>query len=348
MSPCEGLLHLRPDQVRVLKKLSKDIDEDDGRDSEECEDNLKLLSESLWGCLIEGQNQFSSDLDRALEKISRIEDTRLRFNIDPDNYSVAFEAIRHPKGPLAYWMLAAPVYRSIRVDSQLSGRALGRADETRPLNCLIVLADANGKVTYPSRDGPSRKLLYESLPEARKECEALFAFFEETRAAGGNIGKVVFAGKQGPLTLRDLRSLLMTDCADDGRAWDLIHYAGHTDFIEDRAYVILPGEASGTAEAAELKHLAPLLGNSRFVYLSSCYSASADFVFRLAGHGVPGILGFRTRIEDALAIQHATRFYSEFFETQSFENAFLRTRRHFYAKELQSRVWARASLILQN
>ncbi len=349
----EGDVTFTAADLAVLKEFSEDLDResDGGRWAKK----LEILSNFLWTHLIETQSEFNGKLSQALHGIKGIEATRLRFNIGPENYPVAFEAIRPPKFepaprrrrvPLPYWMLGAPVFRSVNVDNEVRSSFQEHENDDHPLSCLIVLAEASGEVRYRREDGSTLDANYPSLPDARRECEALRDFFE--KQSDERIRKVMFAGAERPLTNKEFRALLIDEGADDGYGWDIVHYAGHTDFIESRAYLILAGETLGTIEAVELKDLAPLLSSSRFVYLSSCHSASANFVFRLARHGVPGILGFRTKIEDELAIAHAKHFYGEFLKTLSFENAFFKTRKHFYSQALESRVWAKASLILQS
>jgi CHAT domain len=118
--------------------------------------------------------------------------------------------------------------------------------------------------------------------------------------------------------------------------------------VGNRGYFILPGPLQQKPRLVPVEDLAPLLANSRFVYLSSCDSASAKFVFRLANHGIPSLLGFRVKIRDSLAEEHATEFYGHLFRTRSLEDAFPATRRHFFQTKPESRVWAQVLLIQQN
>jgi hypothetical protein len=347
----EGLLRLRSDEIEVLKWQSREIDSE-GEDLPErqpWEEHLKMLSENLWGCLVEGQSQFSRELTSALDKVDRIENTRLRFRISPEHYGVAFEAIRHPKrvSPSPYWMLGAPVYRTLGPGMDSDVAPLFDETEPRPLNCLVILADAVGTATYSVADRPSKKRRYEKLPCGAAECEGVRETLERRREQNVNIGAVLLTGVQHPVSIESLRELLTPDPSDYGRRWDLIHFTGHTDFIDDQAYFILPGKAAGQVQSVPVKDLVPLFGNARFVYLSSCTSASAAFVLRLAQHGTRGILGFRTKIADSLAVAHATQFYTQLFKTRCIEEAFLNTRRHFYKKEPGSRVWASALVVLQ-
>ena len=348
--PSEGPLHLRSDEIEVLKWQSREMDSDEAApERQPWEEHLKMLSEHLWGCLVEGQSKFSRELVSALDKVDRIENTRLRFRISPEHYGVAFEAIRHPKGvsPSPYWMLGAPVYRTLGPGMDSDVAPLFDETEARPLNCLVILADAVGTATYSVANKPSKKRYYEKLPCGAAECEGVRETLERQREQNVNIGAVLLTGVQHPVSIESLRELLTPDPSDFGRRWDLIHFAGHTDFIDDQAYFILPGKAAGQVQPVPVKDLVPLFGNARFVYLSSCASASAAFVLRLAQHGAGGILGFRTKIADSLAVAHAAQFYAQLFKTRCIEEAFLNTRRHFYKKEPGSRVWASALVVLQ-
>jgi hypothetical protein len=333
-TPLEGFLCLKAHDVRTLKVLSKDIDGD----------ALALLRDNLWDRLVEGQTQFSKQLAAAMEKSGPIENTRLRFRIARENYEVAFEAIRHPKTPSDYWMLGAPVYRTLGFGVETQAKPLFQSGERQGLNCLVVLADASGSVEY--QDQIERH--YKPIKRGRLECERLCDILSKARDDKVNIDNIEFVGKESPVTLQSLRTLLSPDEFNPTRRWDLIHFVGHTDFINDVGYFVMPRSGSGVAaEAVPAKELTPLLSNSRLLYLSSCDSASAAFVFRLAERGISSLLGFCMPIADSLAVEHATEFYGHLFRTRSTEEAFLATRRHFYQMHPESRVWARAMLILQ-
>jgi hypothetical protein len=330
-TPLEGPLHLKDHEVETLEVLS------DG-------DQLALLRDNLWDRLVESQTQFGKQLEAAMEKSGPIENTRLRFRIARENYKVAFEVIRHPKTRSDYWMLGAPVYRTLGFGVETQAEPLFQSGERQGLNCLVVLADASGPVEY---EGAHVDRYYKPIKRGRLECESLCNILSKARDNKVNINNIEFVGKDLPVTLQSLRKLLSPDESNPTRRWDLVHFVGHTDFIDGVAYFVLPRSASGVAaEAVPAKELTPLLSNSRLLYLSSCDSASAALVFRLAERGISSLLGFCMPIADSLAVEHATEFYGHLFRTRSTEEAFLATRKHFYREHPESRVWARAMLIL--
>jgi hypothetical protein len=300
---------------------------------------LDTLSAGLLGTFVTAQTQFQIDLEEALRVVGKVENTLLQFHVTPEQYVVAFETIRHPRSA-SYWMLGAPVFRSVVTKAERAGPPLFETGEHEPLKCLLIVADAHGETLLTDPQGNKIPKKYPRLLAAAEECKAVNTLIEKQRKVGVNVRVPEILGDKEPVRLLDLKRRL-------SQRWDIIHYVGHTEHVGNQGYFILPGEVAGSCFPVGVEELAPFLANSRFLYLSSCQSSSSGFIVRLAEHGVTCVLGFRVQVPDATATDYAERFYTEFFRTQSVEEAFTETRRHFHKEIPKSRIWACALLVVQ-
>ena len=329
-----GVVRLKPYELNNYLMLSKRFEEHEDWHA------LGLLKESLCGSLIHGNEVFYGALTAALSDAHLANNACVHFRINQEQYDVAFEAIAHPHDK-TFWMLHAPVFRSIAGGvATLAAEPLFHRPES-PLNCLLILSAASGLCALSNatdRIGLFHR--YDALPHAQPEFQALHARFQALRSTG-RVGRVDVIGDTAPLTLSALTGKF------SNQRWDVVHYIGHTDYLDDRALVILPGDRPDEAQAVGLELIAPFLAQTSFVYLSSCQGTKLAFVRQLAEHGVPSVLGFRTRIRDDLAAEHAQYFYDRLFALSSLERAFFSTRKHFHERYPKERLWACASLVLQ-
>ena len=89
--------------------------------------------------------------------------------------------------------------------------------------------------------------------------------------------------------------------------------------------------------------------DTRFVFLSSCKSAKHDFIYHLAKHGIPAIMGFLWKVNDEKAKGYADSFYGHLLsdEERSPEYACLEAKREMHAKYEDDPIWASPVLVMQ-
>jgi CHAT domain len=329
----QGELRLPAFRYLTYRVLSKQFEE-----AENWNEAMTALSSDLWGSLVQENPDFRAALRQVLKGDAISERSRLHFRVDPQQYEVAFETIRYPDDA-SFWMLRTPVFRSLGGGNTQPAAPIFEGTQSRPLNCLVILSAAAGHCTFFDASGaPVEFRSYERLRRAEDECDRLHALLE---AARHRVDQVVTIGRERPLTTGDLKKTLSL------RQWDIVHYIGHTDFRDPRGFLILPSANASDAEAVGVEEIAPHLLRTRFVYLSSCEGTKLAFVRRLAEHGVPSILGFRSKVRDDLALEHALYFYDRLFALRSIERAFLATRQEFHRTYPKERLWACSSLIMQ-
>jgi hypothetical protein len=243
-------------------------------------------------------------------------------------------------------MLKMPMYRRLirpaQAPMQRTVLFKGRSRRPEPFNALIIESAAEGIVDgLTDRQGHALRLA--QLGNVKPEADAVEAIL------GGRAQHLrrlrpadVPAGPSFKSYVQDVLK---------GGHWDLVHYAGHSYYYEEKGkgYLIFPGEL---AEALDIElyntHLER--AQTRFIYLSGCQSSEAGFVFELARLQIPGVLGFRWPINDDSALQFARRFYEELFKggAPCLEKAFLATRCAIRDALKQDKIWAAAMLILQD
>jgi hypothetical protein len=328
-----GQLKLLKYRFGTFRELSKRIEVD-----ENWNDVMQSLSSDLCGSLVEENPEFRAALRQVLKGDGITNRSRLHFRVHPDEYEVAFETIQYPDDA-SFWMLRTPVFRSLAGSTEPPPPIFQDA-QSRPLKCLIVLSAAAGSCTYLNNLGDVQEIRsYADLRQARGESDGLRRLLESARNSA--VDDVVLLGCDAPLGVAELKSTL------DSREWDIVHYIGHSDFRDPRGYLILPGARPSEPQAVGVEEIAPHLAHARFVYLSSCEGTKLAFVRRLAEHGVPNILGFRSRVRDDLARQHALYFYEQLFALHSIERAFLAARQEFHRNWPKERLWACSSLVMQ-
>lgn len=150
----------------------------------------------------------------------------------------------------------------------------------------------------------------------------------------------------------------------DLKSHHLIHYAGHSQFNApqpDRSQLQFGPDSSDILTAGRLFN--SLQGSAaRFIFFNSCTGAQVghpdqfnenDYLGLLdvaVLAGVPAALGFRWEVTHGAALQFANRFYTNLFDTRSFEKAVWRTRCDIYGS-LESgwdETWVSPILVTQN
>jgi hypothetical protein len=330
----QGSLLLRQDQIDIFEHLSNELER-----NPEWEKALERLSSNLHGSLIEAHHQFKAALMLALGKECDDVKSRLHFRIDERQFDVVYEALQHP-AKKGYWMVRSPVFRSLVGGNTQVPKPIFSDASQRKLSCLIILSEAAGRCEFFNENqqyiGEGN---YRDLSRAREECDDIERLLKVKHAAA--VGDVKVIGRKMPLTLKDLEENLAP-----GR-WDIVHYIGHTDYLAPRGYLLLPGVQPSTVVSIGIESVAPRLEDTRLVYLSSCEGTKVAFVKRLTEQRVPTIFGFRSRVRDDLAREHAREFYDRLFQRSSIEQAYQETKTYFYENHRSERMWACSSLIMQ-
>jgi CHAT domain-containing protein len=130
---------------------------------------------------------------------------------------------------------------------------------------------------------------------------------------------------------------------------------GHTqyDLQNNVGYVFFPcpGSNISNVEAVKIAEFGGWLGeaDTRLVFLSSCASASQDFIYQLAKQHVPAIIGFLWEVADAPAREYATSFYQLLLEGRehSLESACLAAKKKMYRRYSNNPIWASSVLVMQ-
>jgi hypothetical protein len=269
-------------------------------------------------------------------------------------------------------MLDVPIAR--RVPSQRTTRPLD-LDSGRPINVLVIESDV-GENDYPK--GPSDQSWkkywqrvgslnnLENIAEERAYFEALDGRKDKAQLGLGKI-TILHAPvepQQSGWSLWQQVQKLMTKPHAQGNypRFDIVHFAGHSCFLDadkdedDRGFLLFAGEPQ--PEAVSVATFASYLekAGTRFVYLSSCNSSTAETAFQMARYDIPAVLGFRWDLDDVKAVEFAKRFYDNLLgirddqltEHLCFAEAFTQARRELYdIHKAQHCIWAAPVLIMQ-
>jgi hypothetical protein len=298
---------------------------------------------SLFGV----DSSFANEVRLGVQEAGGLHNTRVIFAVGKEQYGIALEAVFPPLTPARYpWMIHAPLVRNIR----------GMAAANTPLfdgpprlkRCLIVGANTSGFCDEILVGGSSLQL--GELSHIKSECEAVVALFKDAqRDAGFEDPKVVGTDPGKPLGKQDFQNLLT-------EPWDVIHFAGHayhsptTDqngaSVNAQHACLFVGKP-GSPEAVEMNTIAPSLRETTsLLYLSGCKTANAGFAVAAAQYGVPAVLGFRWKVQDKPAEQHARLFYHQLFREKAIDKAFRNTRRGMRLLNRKDNAWASGMLVM--
>ncbi len=334
----EGALALDREELSRLSLESEELGK-----SEHWEQHLRNIGENLFKQIFESNFKFAREFYSNVGKIGDRKNVWIRFVVARDMHPIVLEALKEVGEDERYWMLSTPIYRRV---TELTDRyALYQDAETRdgPINCIIIQADIESKVTIPKFN-----LELEHLGNVKDEVEWLRIHLDKLKKEQphlvGEVAVVDRAGTHGTFTDAVREAL-------QGGKWHIVHYAGHSYFdpAAKAGHVFFPGGPGGKVEDRRAEEFANWLAtcDARFVFLSSCHSSEEDFVFELANAHVPAVMGFRWDIADKLAEEYTECFYTELFEKKSLEYAFLEARTQMHAKERETQIWASPMLVIQ-
>jgi hypothetical protein len=253
---------------------------------------------------------------------------------------------------LPFWMLKAPIYRSLTVTPALF--SLGQArpplfeDQLMPINCLIIEADVSGRPIVPGFDGLG------DLPELSSidvECERLKSCITAAqRNDRWQVAQVKHLNRASVPPGQSFKRHLEDTLKE--RDWHLVHFAGHSlylaakDGLSGRGLLLLPGPG-GEIEMLNAGLFANWLARAQFLFLSGCRTCEENFVFEMAKNYVPAVLGYRWPVEDQMATDFALKFYEGLFRVRSIEQAFVDARNRVWKEHgVNEQIWAAPMLVL--
>jgi hypothetical protein len=337
------------EMIKLSTSTAHEVDRTDN--SEKWRKRLKKVGEALMQHIFEKNHDFYIDLVDLIRMVGGLQNTRIRFIVEEKVNAVALESIfgRHEFQRKDYWMLHAPIYRTIRDCPGFQYPLFHEEDiemAGRPINVLIIEAPTEGIIKL---EGFEKELCM--LENVAKECDFLKDYFRRIQDSGrAKIGIVKRIPENDSRT--PLKEQLRKTLEKEDQCWHIVHYAGHS-FFEHRTqsgYVFFPGPGN-TIEDVKVDLLSIWLrkANTRFVFLSSCHSSEAGFVFAMARQHIPAIVGFRWDVDDNMAFNYTQTFYQELMEgqKQSLEYAFLKARKSIYSRHESNPIWAAPVLVMQ-
>ena len=337
-----GTLSFDPGAQDLCKTLAGIV----GKGLPDWEDTFTQLGKGIVRSLFGVDSTFEAEIKQGVEEAGGLQNTRVIFSVGKEQYEVALEAVfppvqtaRHP------WMIHAPVVRNVR--EQTAANTPLFDGTPRPKRCLVVGANTSGYCDDIVVGGSALKL--GELSHVKSECEAVQAIFKDARqTVGFRELKVVGIDPDKPLSRDDFLELLT-------EPWDVIHFAGHAYHSESASNggpattehaCLFVGEP-GHPQAVEMNTIAPSLRETTsLLYLSGCGTANADFAVAAAQYGVPAVLGFRWKVLDKPAEQHARLFYHQLFKEKAIDRAFRNTRRGMRLLARKDNAWASGMLVM--
>ena len=328
--------------------LSKTLAKTIGELPPNWETQFTALGRGIVSSLFGAGSSFRDDVKQGVEEAGGLFHTRVIFAVGEEQYEIPLEAVLPPVAtPCHPWMIHAPLWRNIPGQSAPNTPLFDGPPRLR--RCLIVGANTSGFCDDIVVGGRSLEL--GKLSHIKSECDAVEALFNEAKdALGFDDPKVVGTDPTKPLGKNDFQSLLQNE------QWDVIHFAGH-------AYHSPTADSEGAAagaqhaclfvggpdhpEAVEMNTIAPSLRETTsLLYLSGCQTANAGFAIAAAQCGVPAVLGFRWKVQDKPAEQHARLFYHQLFRAKAIEKAFRNTRRGMRLLNHTDNAWASGMLVM--
>lgn len=336
-----------------LKKL-KDIDlkniihfskKVDKAEHDDWDENVGMLCDNLKKFFIDDNDEFRMNLKDALRRINTLNSTHVRFIVDKDIYPALLEAVPYPDlednddSIGGYWMEHAPLVRY--VSDRRKGHTLYQEEERIPINILIIGSNTAGPVKL---DKTNAEISLDNLANVNKECTELGSYLKKLKKGGINLGEILVI----PSTPEELVGRKTIQQALESQLWHIVHYAGHSHYDNDsgQAYIFLKDE-DGYVDPLKIEEFAGFLRKTKLLVLSSCTSAHQGFVFELAKHQVPAVLGYRTEIKDEYALRFTRDFYRILFDLKSVERAFYQARKNLYDDEKTRRAWTNPVLVLE-
>ena len=341
-NPIPEPLQIDPEEIEDLINRSRNVGE-----LTEWKTELLTIGKKILKELFEKNRGFNDNFRDLVREVGGEENIRIRFVVEENIYPLALEALVDESGE--YFMLLSPLFRTVMVNHLSRQKEdilfVDNVTDRPPINCLIIAADTWGKVNDPRING-GEEITLARLPKVMDEAKNLYDYLD-TNQKEFNIANVkIVTAKPDSDFYSDLKG-----CLADDNTWHLIHYAGHSyfDSASKTGYFFYPGKTKPIPlESDVFSYTLRYKNKTQFIYLSSCQSSGADFVLGLARQQIPGIVGFRWKIDDKDASEYARLFYENLFaENKSLPYAFLEIRREMYERNSDNRIWAAAMLIIQ-
>jgi hypothetical protein len=320
----------------------------------EWQSKLQGIGEKLMEHIFFQDRKFTALFWRTVSEVGGLGNTRIRFIVEKEVYPIALEAIYGPHEQFEedYWMLHAPIYRTIQ-ESGAWGRPLFHdEDQTKgPLNILIIESPTEGESDIGGLKVPLGRLM-----NVKAECGFLKNYRSSPEYSRGvRIGEVEVIPRPGDR--RPFVDQLRETLERGNRVWNIVHYSGHSYFDPRtmKGYVFFPGGEDERGEplikVMDLEILSVWLRTAKpnLVFLSSCHSSEAGFVFALASKNIPAIVGFRWDVRDDMAAEYTRVFYRLLFggEAHSLDDVFLKSRQQIYSQYRNDPIWAAPILVMQ-
>jgi hypothetical protein len=342
--PFERRGHLRFDEG--AQDLCKALAEIIGAGPPNWENHFKKLGMGIVRSLFNPCDSFENEVRDGVREAGGLHHTRVTFVVGREQYEIALEAVFPPVKPAPRpWMIDAPLVRNIR--GQVAPNAPLFDGSRRSKRCLIVGANTNGVVDDILNSG--NPIVLDRLTHIDAECHEVEKLFKESqRDIGFEAPVVVGNDRDKPLGKDEFLNLLT-------EPWDVIHFAGHayhSPTIDQNGaptaqHACLFVGKPGSPEAVEMNTIAPSLRETTsLLYLSGCKTANAGFAVAAAQYGVPAVLGFRWKVQDKPAEQHARLFYHQLFRERAIDKAFRNTRRGMRLLNRKDNAWASGMLVM--
>jgi hypothetical protein len=318
-----------------------------GKAPPDWDDQFQQLGRNLVLSLFGAGNSFRDDVMQGMQEAGGLHHTRVIFAVGQEQYDLALEAVYPPVAtPCHPWMIHAPLLRNIPGQGAANTPLFDGPPRLR--RCLIVGANTSGFCDDIVVGGRSLEL--GKLSHIKSECDAVEALFNDAKdALGFDDPKVVGTDPSRPLGRKDFQGLLQDE------QWDVIHFAGHAYYSGPNQEVASPGPQHACLfvgepdhpEPVEMNTIAPSLRDTTsLLYLSGCQTANAGFAVAAAQYGVPAVLGFRWKVQDKPAEQHARLFYHQLFKEKAIDKAFRNTRRGMRLLNRKDNAWASGMLVM--
>ncbi len=351
------------DDVLAIAAWLDDVPDNAAQRGQKWVNMLQVIGRKVRDIVASDADVYSC-LQQLASEVDDIENLRLRFVVDRSIHSVPFESLLHWEARRSgqaesktgveaadFLMLCAPVYRTIKAERLQMTRArypLFSDDqpEYQPVNCLIIDAATSGAV-LDIKDEQGRTLELAEIKHGSHECTQLRDFLArpDIKEKFG-LGEVDMVARNG----NDEKFVDQLETKLGAARWDLVHFCGHS-YYDDAAkegYVFVPGKF---VTPLPIRKFAKMLHDVRFLYLSSCQSSERGFVYELARHQVPAILGFRWSLPDDRAEDFASEFYHRLFGSQErprLDYAFFKAQTAMFERCRGERIWAAPMLVMQN
>ncbi|MEN6373487.1 MAG: CHAT domain-containing protein [Smithella sp.] len=359
-----GVGPLRPTPLNIpfeeFLKLVEDCADLEKKFKGPWESSLQCIGVKLMTYIFENDSTFSRLFWIRVKEAGGLNNTRIRFVVEKEVHPIALEAIYGPDVQSEegnYWMLHTPIYRTVGKYAAW-GEPLFHDQETRegPLDILIIKSPTEGRGEFEGWTVPQEpEKPLEKLENVEVECNFIENYRDSPEYSGRvKIGKVKLIPIPGdPRHFADQVQETL-----EHNKWHIVHYSGHSYYSSDtkKGYVFFPGGQDEKGEpvlkVVDLEKFSGWLLNAKpnLVFLSSCHSSEAEFVFEMAKNCVPAIVGFRWDVQDDMAAEYTKVFYGILFggKMQSLEDVFLKARQEIHERYKDKPIWAAPVLVMQN